>query len=240
MAKGQKVTPGPPPSTGGDGGGDTGRGLTGFRQYNPDGSWTVIPFGDSQPIGGMPRFSGDILGDPNGWKIPLYYDGDENDPFNRPADEAYSLQLALVRAGYMGKGSLSDAWTGTASNAYKRALEDANRYGVSINELLGGIASGGGSGGGGGGGGSLGPAPISDEDITALAQKVSQTLLGRDLRPDEVGNFIPAFRGVYEAQLTTPQVGAENIIRKEVAPQGEADAHQVGGVMNVLAKALGG
>lgn len=236
MAKGNKVAPPPPPS--GDGGGERRLGLTGFRQYNPDGTWTEIPFGDSEPIGGMPRFSGNILGDPTEWKVPLYYEGDENDPFNRPADESYSLQLALVRAGYMGKGSLSDAWTGTASNAYKRALEDANRYGVSINELLGGMMAGSGSGGSGSGSG-LGPKPISDEDIIALAQKVSQGVLGRNLRAEEIGNFIPAFRGIYEAQETTPQVGAENLIRNDMAPA-EAYAHDVGGVMQTVTKLLGG
>lgn len=181
-------------------------------------------------IGGTPSF------------LSYYHEGDENAPYNYNPDAAYGLMVALVRAGYLSKSALSESWRDTHSAAYKRALADANRYGITIEELLGamGESGAGGGGGGGGGGGSLGPAPISDEDITALAQKTAQGVLGRDLRPDEIGNFIPAFRGIYEAQETTPQVGAENLIRKEVAPQGEADAHQVGNVMSVLAKALGG
>ena len=175
---------------------------------------------------------------------PRYYDGEQDKPYDWVEDDVASLQSALIAAGLLSrKGVRAGMWDPDSASAYKKALTWANKLGVPVEtllaQLLDGADVGSGSGGGGGGGG-LGPAPISDEDITALAQKVSQGVLGRNLRPEELGNFIPAFRGIYQAQETTPQVGAENLIRHDIAPQGEADAHQVGNVMDTISKLLGG
>lgn len=200
-------------------------------------------------IGGMePTFSGTIFGDGSDWQYTRYYEGMELEPYNANPDDQWALQLALVNAGYMSKGSLSDQWDGTNTNAYKRALADANRYGVSVEELLNGLAGSGGSssgsggrGGSGSGSGGLGQAGITDEDITALANKVAQGVLGRNLRANEMANFIPAFRGTLSSG-TSPTVAAENLIRQDsaVAPQGEAGAHDVGTAMQALSRMLGG
>ena len=172
---------------------------------------------------------------------PRYYKGYEYTPAAMSPDQIAELQGALEAIGL--KGYIPGVWDTRSQSAFESLLGWANAAGVTWEEMLSSIGSqGGGSsgGGGGGGGGGLGPAPISDEDITALAQKVSQGVLGRNLRPEELGNFIPAFRGIYQAQETTPQVGAENLIRHDIAPQGEADAHQVGNVMDTISKLLGG
>lgn len=197
-------------------------------------------------IGGMqPGFSGDVFNaqSVNEFQYTRYYEGQEQEPFDWDPDRKYGLQQALYAAGYLGKESVGDEWRDTHANAYKRALADANRYGVSVEELLGTIAAQGGGPGGsgsrGGGGGGLGAAGVTDEDITALANKVAQGVLGRNLRADEIGNFIPAFRGALSSG-TTPQVSAENLIRNDIAPSGEAGAHDVGNVMGVLSQLLGG
>lgn len=217
---------------------DRQRGLVGFRTYSPNGKPQSHPFiGDS--LGDVPRFRGDIQ-NAQTWQIAQYSEGDQNQPYNWDPERSYGLQQALVAAGYMSKSSLSDTWRDTHSNALKRALEDANRYGISLDELLGGLFELGGSGGrgrGGGGGGGGGLA-ISDDDIKALANNVAQKVVGRNLRDEEIGNFIPAFRGAL-ASGTSPQVIAENIVRNDTAPV-EAYGHDIGNVLQTFNQMLGG
>lgn len=171
-----------------------------------------------------------------------YHDGAQNEPYKWDEGSVSNLQARLIAAGFLGKGAgwKRGVWESTAANAYADALRTANLYGMTVDELLDWFMSEGLSGGGGGGGGGLGRAPISDEDITALANQTAQGVLGRTLKPDEIANFIPAFRGIYDAGEITPKVGAENLIKKEIAPQGEADAYGIGNVMQTFQKMLGG
>lgn len=196
----------------------------------------VVAPEEGGPLGGVAPPSNSWLVNAFVPQRAVYYDGDQNAPYDWDQGDAYGLQLALVAAGYMSKSSVENLWTNTAANAYKQALADANRHGMTVEELLSALAEGG-SGGGGGGGG-LGPRPATDEDVIALANKVAQGVMGRKLRTEEVNQFLPAFRGV-EFSGTAPQVSAENIIMNETAPV-ESRAFGIGNVMQAVEKLLGG
>lgn len=171
--------------------------------------------------------------------IAQYYQGAQNDPYRwTNPDASTNLQYALVAAGYMGKGSvIVGQWNDTAANAYAEALAAANVKGISVEELLNTLAQSNGPSGGGGGGGGLGAAPLTDDDIKALGNKVAQGVLGRNLRDEELAGFIPAFRGAIGGG-TSPAAAGENVVR-QINP-GESYAHDVGNAMQIVAKMLGG
>lgn len=179
-------------------------------------------------------------------RYPRYFDGDQYSPYNWDDGSISGLQAALVAAGFLSaKSMIPGVWDPSSAGALKSALTYANQLGVSLDDLLSRLAGGadaagllGGRGGGGGGGGGLGAAAVTDEDIIALANKTAQGVLGRNLRDDEIGNFIPAFRGTLTSG-TTPAVSAENLIRQDTAPA-ESGAHDIGIAMQTLSKMLGG
>lgn len=221
-------------------------GGTAIYQGDPSdmgGNINTIPI---TPGGGTPTLTGDLTfsggyGFQPDRGATFYFPGDEWRIISGYGDIG-NLQAALVAAGVLDGDYLEGMPDAKTAAAMKKVLEAANASGLSWEQVLqGGLAAAGsrGRGGGGGGGGGGGVAVISDEDIAALANQVAYDSLGRNLNEGEIANFIPAFRGALGSG-TSPKVSADNIIRKEVAPQGEADAHNVGNVMNVLAKALGG
>lgn len=213
-----------------------GTSLTGLRTYNPDGTWTVSPLTTDPLTGRQPRLVGDIWGSPDSWYVsPYYQEGDENRPYNNE-ELAGSMLGLLYSAGYISQSVAGrGVWTSTAASALSRAMADANRYGVSVEEFLSTIAKNGNASSGGSGG--LGPAPMTDEDIKAIGNKVAQGVLGRNLNDQEIGNFIPAFRGAI-AGGTTPATAGENVVRG--SNPAEAYAHDAGNVMQTISKLLGG
>lgn len=174
----------------------------------------------------------------------FYFPGDEWSIIQSYGDLG-NLQAALAAAGVLDGDYIEGMPDGKTAAAMKKVLEAANAAGLSWDQVLrGGLdaaaqkAAGRGGGGGSGGGGGGGAAAVTDEDIIALANQTAQGVLGRNLRGEEVGAFIPAFRSVLGSG-TSPQVSAENLIRQETAPA-EAGAHDVGNVMGALSKLLGG
>ena len=217
-------------------------------QDSPDATATGDPWGGySNPdglLGGggaaFPTSAGRVLYED---RYSRYYDGAQLEPYDWDDGRISNLQSRLVGAGFLSaKSMVPGVWDPASMSAYEKALTYANMLGVSVEEVLSRLADGadaaGLNRGGGGGGGGLGAAAVTDEDIIALANKVAQGVLGRNLRQDEIGNFIPAFRGTL-ASGTSPQVSAENLIRQDTAPA-EAGAHDVGNVMGALSKMLGG
>lgn len=95
----------------------------------------------------------------------LYKEGDELRPIGMGAAGIAETKRKLVLAGYLSLNNIGalGIWNDDAIKAYKTALLDANRMGMSINTLLheaalqnpgmGGGGGGGSDGGGGGGGG---------------------------------------------------------------------------------------
>lgn len=166
---------------------------------------------------------------------PLYFDGAQYLPATYSPDEIAALQSRLEALGLT--GYTPGRWDPKSQAAYEELLAEANMAGKTWEEMLAIIQANPSKKGGGGGGGGLGAAPISDDDIKALGNKVAQGVLGRNLREDEIANFLPAFRGAIGGGTSAATAG-ENVIRN-VNP-GESYAHDVGNAMQMVSKMLGG
>jgi hypothetical protein len=171
---------------------------------------------------------------------PFYVQGDEWIPGNWSPEQIADVQAALKAAGWLSGSYRAGVWDTKSANAFENVLAAANASGLSWEEVLSMAAASGAGGGGSDGNARLGPAPISDDDIKALAQKMAQGVLGRNLRTDELERFIPAFRSVYVLGETSPQTIAENLVAHEVSPIGEAAAHQVGDALATFQAMLRG
>ncbi len=222
-------------------------GGTGIYQGDPSdmgGNINTIPI---TPGGGTPTLTGDLTFT-GGYSFQpdrgavFYFPGDEWRIISSYGDIA-NLQAALEAAGLLDNGYIVGVPDAKTAGAMKKVLEAANASGLAWQDVLrvglDAATSAAKSRGGGGGGGGGGVAAVTDEDITALANDTARSVIGRKLNDNEIASFIPAFRGALGSG-TSPSVSAENLIRHDIAPQGEADAHQVGNVMDTISKLLGG
>lgn len=170
-----------------------------------------------------------------GLRYSRYFEGYQYEPYNWGTDQVSSLQARLKAAG-LTDGYIPGVWAPEDSNAYAKVLAWANANGVSWEEALSGLAETGGLRSGGGGG--LGPAPITDDDVRAIANKTAQSVIGRALREDEMSSFMPAFRASYYSG-TSPATAAETTVRQETAPV-EAGGYGMGQVMGAIDQILRG
>lgn len=179
------------------------------------------------------------FGDASQARYSRYYEGDQFKPYDRGSDYILSLQQLLVRAGFLNPKAMTPReWDPNSAAAYGKALAYANMLGVDVDSILNQLANGADAAGmNSGSAGSLGAAPLTDDDIKAIGNKVAQGVLGRNLNDAEIGNFIPAFRGATGGG-TSPATAAENVVRQNVP--GEAYAHDVGNAMETISKLLGG
>ena len=164
-----------------------------------------------------------------------YYEGYQYQPLDWSTDQVSNLQAQLKAAGLI-EAYQPGVWSPSDVAGYEKALAWANANGITIEQALGGLIASGNIRGGGGGG--LGPAPLTDDDVRAIANKTAQGVIGRALREDEMSNFMPAFRGAY-ASGTSPAVAAEATVRNETAPV-EAGGYGMGQVMGAIDQMLKG
>jgi hypothetical protein len=226
----------------------------GVYQGDPSdfGAAGMLPYGEGNPLaiqigpGGTSdvdlTFSGGYGFAPDRGTV-FYFPGDEWRIIQSYGD-LEALQDVLDSMGLITGDYIRGAPDDKTAAAMKKVLEAANASGLSWEQVLQrGLDSaaqlaarrGGGGGGGGRGGG---VAAITDEDITAIANEMARDVLGRKLNDEEIGRFIPAFRGAI-AGGTSPTTSAENLIRQDIAPT-EASAHDIGGVMQAVTRLLGG
>lgn len=180
---------------------------------------------------------------PDQVRASRYYNGDQDAPYDWDPNDASEIQRLLYQTGFYGNDKPGATWGPDDSDAYQVALAYANRYGVDVKMMLQKMLASGSRANSGSGGGGLGPAPMTDEDVKALGNKVAQGVLGRVLTEQETANFIPAFRGataggINKDGVTSPGVAAENTVRG--SNPAEAYAHDAGNVMQTISKLLGG
>lgn len=203
----------------------------------------AVDRGGRQLIGNPPPVDPrqDFVFNPGAVRYPRYYDGAQYEPYSWDDGAISGLQAALVAAGFLPEGRfIPGVWDPVSAAAYEKALAYANMVGRPVDEVLGRLAAGADASGilrRGGGGGGLGRAPLTDDDIKAIANETAKGVIGRVLREDEAAQFIPAFRGVV-AGGTSGRTAAENIIREQVPV--EAFGHDVGNVLQVFDQILGG
>lgn len=171
-----------------------------------------------------------------GLRYSRYFEGYQYQPYDWGADQVSGLQAQLKAAGLI-DGYNAGVWAPEDANAYAKVLAWANANGVSWEEALSGLVDTGSLRGKGSGSG-LGPAPITDDDVRAIANKTAQSVIGRALREDEMANFMPAFRSSYYSG-TSPATAAETTVRQETAPV-EAGGYGMGQVMGAIDQMLRG
>lgn len=163
-----------------------------------------------------------------------YVEGVQYQPYDWSADRVSDLQSKLKAAGLI-DGFNPGVWAPEDAVAYAKVLAWANANGVTWEQALSGLVD---TGSLRAGDGRLGPAPITDDDVRAIANKTAQNVIGRALREDEMANFMPAFRASYSSG-TSPATAAETTVRQETAPV-EAGGYGMGQVMGAIDQILRG
>lgn len=170
-----------------------------------------------------------------GAKAPMYHNGDQFLPYDWSVERITQLQATLIDAGFLDPKNVDNGvWDPTTATAYAKALAWANANGVTFEEAMGKLRGNGGRSGSGSGSG-LGAKPMTIEDITELANRAAQGVLGRKLRSDELAAFIPAFQASV-AGGTTPTTAALN--QAQAVNPAEASGHSIGGMMAMLSQML--
>lgn len=189
------------------------------------------------PGGATPDLAGqqDLVGFQATRGNRFYFSGDEWTIIQQYEDIA-SLQAQLEAAGALTGDYLNGSPDEATAKAMAKVLAAANASGLSWQQVLtSGVSAALAKKKAGAGGG--GAAALTDEDIKAIGNKVAQGVLGRNLNDEEIGNFVPAFRGA-TSNGTSAATASENVVRQN--SPAEAYAHDAGNVMQTISKALGG
>ena len=170
---------------------------------------------------------------PDGQRAVGYVSGDEWMGTSFSPDQIMNIQNAMDSANILNGTYLKGTWDQTTASAFARILASANSAGLPWSQVLGQYLAQAPPKSGSGG-----PAAITDADIQSVANKTAQGLLGRNLRSDEMTQFIPAFRGSYGGG-TSPTTAGADVLRSEVAPV-ETGGYAMGQAMQTIDKLLRG
>jgi hypothetical protein len=125
--------------------------------------------------------------------LPNYVKGDEWGPVSDPnPDNIRQLQIQMVEAGLLTMSKVHlGIWDAYSAGGYAKVLAYANSSGqpasAALDQYVASSAK-------------LPSAAINQDDLGAMAQNVSQNVLGRNLNPDELARFSTAFQAAMAAQ----------------------------------------
>jgi hypothetical protein len=149
------------------------------------------------------------------YRRPIYTQADVNMLYGKPKPMVTAIQQALYQLNYM-SSSATGNYDRTTQDAYKKALEDANRNGETFQEMYNRLMSGGGPGGSGSGpggsgsGASSGPHTSVSTSVSLTSRAGAQqiltqqlaTELGRAPMPNEVSRFLKSLNRQERADPT--------------------------------------
>lgn len=213
---------------------------------NPMASGTATYATNPQYVGG--QFNGPLIGYQNNPAMAAHYGtsaaytgvygtqryttGMLDGLYGAPRNQIYSVQGGLYSLGYLTK-FVPGVYDQHTRDALERAMADANRNGMSLEQMLnsqrssGSQFGGGGSGGGGGGGGGTtvqrSISLTSREGAMSVLQGALANELGRQPTPKELTDFTKALNAKEQANptVTTTTVSGKNV--SQTTKQGNVD-----------------
>lgn len=158
-------------------------------------------------------------------QTPRYFQGDEDMIVNFSREEIADIQGKMKKAGILGKYRIGVADDATVS-AFRKVLEQSNRelgdWTVGLRALQSGQM----------GGGGLQYRVSSPDDLRAIVEDSSRTMLGRTVDPEFTNRVVKAYQRVQMEEQTAPTVAkppqADVFAEKRIKQRfgAEADAYE--------------